>query len=206
MTIKPLDFLLESGDRFEVGIEPEGDRPSKPFEIANDVDLPAGSYQWARGFVGGVFAERRRISGSIRYDFGTYYSGDLNTLEARLTLKPSSLLALEFTGERNIGHVQALIDDYEQVGSSIVEKRIKEELYGTRLQLNLTPDLQVSSLTQYDTQSRELGTNSRLRWTFDPLGDVFVVYNHNLLRPKTRECWHTISNELPVKVTYGRRF
>ena len=206
VTFKPVDVLFESGDRVEMGIEPEGDRPPAPFEIASDVDLPAGSYEWTRGFAGAVFAERRRISGQIRYDFGTYYSGELSTIEARLTLKPSALLALEFTAEHNMGHVQALIDDFEQVGQSIVEKRIKEELYGTRLQLNLTADLQLSSLTQYDIQSRELGTNSRLRWTYSPLGDIFVVYNHNLLRPVTRDCWHTISNELPVKVQYGRRF
>ena len=24
------------------------------------------------------------------------------------------------------------------------------------------------------------GTNTRLRWTFNPLGELFVVYNHNL--------------------------
>ena len=206
VTIKPVDTLFESGDRIEAGIEPEGDRPPAPFEIASDVDLPAGTYEWTQFFAGAVFAERRRLSGQMRYSFGSYYSGELGTLEARLTLKPSALLALEVTGERNIGHVQALIDDYEQVGMSIVEKRIKEELYGVRLQLNLTADLQVSSLTQYDTQSGELGTNSRLRWTYNPLGEVFVVYNHNLQHQKISDCWSTISNELPVKVQYGRRF
>lgn len=207
VTIKPIDWLLESGDRFEAGLEPEGDRPPKIFEIADDVDLLPASFQWTRYFVGAQTAEKRRIGAAVRWDFGNYYSGDLNTIEARVTLKPSALWALELTGERNTGRVRAIIDDYEELRRlDIVEKNIKEELYGVRGQLNLTADLQFSTLTQYDTQSRELGTNNKLRWTFDPLGDLFVVYNHNLVRQKIGRCWHTVSNELPVKVQYARRF
>ena len=57
--------------------------------------------------------------------------------------------------------------------------------------------------------SRELGTNNRLRWTFHPLGELFVVYNHNVHRvnvdPATRR-WLFVSNELPVKIQYAYRF
>jgi len=210
-TVKPLDWLLESGERFDLGLEVEGDRPSEVFEISSDVDVPPGSYEWARYFIGARAAEKRRISGEVRWDFGTYYDGDLSTLTARLTLKPSALLTVEFTGERSKGDVIALIDDYETQGMKLTEKNYTEELYGGRLQLNLTADLQFSSLTQYDTQSRELGTNNKLRWTFDPLGDVFIVYNYNVQQrydPKLRKatCWEFISSELPVKVQYARRF
>lgn len=206
-TVKPFDWLLESGDRFDAGVEFEGDRPPKIFEIASDVDLLPSSFQWTRYFLGARTAEKRRVGAEVRWDFGNYYSGDLSTIEARLTLKPSALWALELTGERSTGRVRAIIDDYEEAGTlDQVEKPIKEELYGVRGQLNLTPDLQLSTLTQYDTQSRELGTNNRLRWTFDPLGDLFIVYNHNLARQMIRKCWHTVSNELPIKVQYARRF
>jgi hypothetical protein len=206
MTIKPFDWLLESGDRFDFGIEPEGDRPPAIFEITNDVDLLPGSYEWVRWFVGARAAEKRRLSGELRYDFGTYYTGDLHTLEGRLTWKPSALFTLELTGEANAGDVMALIDDFEERKLlDLVEKKIDEELYGIRFLLNLSPDLQISSLTQYDTQSREIGTNNRLRWTFDPMGDIFIVYNHNLLQRKDKT-WQFVSNELPIKVQYALRF
>src|SRR5262245_44526224 len=210
-TFKPFDWLLESGERFDFGVEAEGDRPSSVFEISSDVDVPPGSYEWVRYFVGARAAEKRRISGELRGDFGTYYDGDLATLTARLTLKPSALLTVEFTGERSKGNVIALIDDYETQGMTLTEKHYTEELYGGRLQLNLTSDLQFSSLTQYDTQSRELGTNNKLRWTFDPLGDVFIVYNYNVQRRYDQKlhkptCWEFVSSELPVKVQYARRF
>ena len=206
-TIKPLDWLLESGDRFEAGIEPEGDRLPEVFEIAADVDLPRGSYEWTRYFLRGQSAEKRRLSAEVRWDAGSYYSGRLHSIEFRLAVRPSALYTLELTGERHVGKVDALIDDYDQRGSTeLIARRFTEELYGVRLQLNLTADLQLSSLTQYDTQSRELGTNNRMRWTFDPLGDVFVVFNHNVYKRKPDNRWLFASNELPVKIQYARRF
>jgi hypothetical protein len=205
-TIKPIDWLLESGDRFEASVEPEGDRPPKEFEVAADVDMPKGSFEWARYVLGARSAERRRLSGELRWESGSYYNGDLNTIEARLTCKPSALLALELTGEWNTGTVQALIDDWEELHRyETIEKTFKENLFGFRLQLNASPDLQFSSFTQYNSESRELGTNNRLRWTFDPLGDLFLVYNHNLHRGLDKR-WTFVSNELPVKVQYALRF
>jgi len=218
LTIRPIDWLLESGDQFEFSIEPEGDRPPEPFEVSSGLDIRPGSYEWIRYVVGVRSAEKRKISGQIKWEFGDFYNGDLNTIEARLALKPSAFLTLEFTGERNAGKVMALPDDYEELLEvlqeedpeasletlGLFEKDFTEELFGVRLQLNFSPDLQLSSLTQYDLESRQLGFNNRLRWTFDPLGDIFIVYNHNLVRRNSR--WNFVSNQLPVKIQYAWRF
>jgi hypothetical protein len=74
-----------------------------------------------------------------------------------------------------------------------------------RVGINFSPDLQFSSLTQYDTESRELGSNNRLRWTFEPHGDVFFVYNHNLNRT-VNDKWQFGSNQSLLKVQYAWRF
>jgi len=202
LVVKPFDWLLESGDRFDAGLERQGDRPPEIFELANDVDIPTGSYEWTRYFVGARSAEKRKISAEIRWITGKYYNGDLNTLETRLALKPSSFLTLEFTGERNTG--KAIAIDVEE--EELAETDFTEELFGVRLQLNFSANLQLSSLTQYDTQSRELGANNKLRWTFNSLGDIFLVYNHNLLRRVGTSRWQFVSNELPVKIQYAWRF
>ena len=75
--------------------------------------------------------------------------------------------------------------------------------------MNVSPDLQVNSYVQYDNESHSFGTNSRLRWTFAPLGELFVVYNHNLrtLDPLTRDrTFRFESNQLLVKVQYAFRY
>jgi hypothetical protein len=209
VTIKPIDWLLESGDRFEATIQPEGDRPPEPFEISSDLDIPAGSYEWMRYILGFRFAEKRQISGGIKWETGTYYNGDLNTIEARIAIKPSALFTLEFNTEYNSGTAKALPDDYdeeEEEPVELTEQKYTERLYGIRFLLNFTPDLQLSSLTQYETESGELGSNNRLRWTFDPYGDIFIVYNHNLLRNREDKRWEFVSNQLPVKIQYTWRF
>jgi len=208
--IKPLDWLFESGERIDGGILPGGDRPPEAFEIASNVDIPAGSYEWVRYYLGGMTAEKRMISGGIYWEFGNYYNGDLNTLEAYLAFKPSSFFTMELTGERNTGTVMALPEDFdpeeEEDDPILVPKDFTEELFGIRFQINISSDLQISSLTQYDTQSKELGTNNRLRWTFDPFGDIFIVYNHNEIWRSDEDRWQFISNEMPVKVQYTWRF
>lgn len=45
-----------------------------------------------------------------------------------------------------------------------------------------SPDLVVSLFTQYDSESRDLGLNSRLRWTIRPGRDLFLVWNRNWQR------------------------
>jgi hypothetical protein len=160
-----------------------------------------------RYYLEGRLAEKRMISGNILWEFGDYYNGDLNTIEARLAVKPSAFLTVEFTGERNTGKMQALPDDYEEGEPyELSEMSFTEELLGLRLLLNFSADLQFSSLTQYDTQSRELGSNNKLRWTFHPMGDIFIVYNHNVVRRRSDDRWQFVSNELPVKIQYTWRF
>jgi hypothetical protein len=201
MTVKPLDWLLASGDQFDAGIEPEGDRPRSEFEVASDVDIAPGSYEWTRYSVGARSAAKRRVSGALRWETGDFYNGRLNTLEASVALKPSAHWMVELTGERSVGRVMAPEDE----SVVLFEKRFTEAVYGIRLELNVSPDLQVSSLTQYETETGELGTNNRLRWTFSPQGDVFLVYNQNGLRT-VGDRWNFISNQIPAKIQYTWRF
>jgi hypothetical protein len=76
-------------------------------------------------------------------------------------------------------------------------------LVGTRIRLNLSPNLQFNGFLQYDREDHSFGTNTRLRWTFHPRGDLFVIYNHNLR--EIQERWRRDSNQLLVKLQYTLR-
>ncbi|MBK9408897.1 MAG: hypothetical protein IPN47_12780 [Gemmatimonadetes bacterium] len=63
-----------------------------------------------------------------------------------------------------------------------------------RVRVNVSSNLQLNSYLQYDNSSDSFGANTRLRWTLPPLGDLFVVYSHNLRhdidrRPGARSTW-----------------
>ncbi|HSF18745.1 MAG TPA: DUF5916 domain-containing protein [Vicinamibacteria bacterium] len=193
----PVNWLLESGDSFEVGWSPEGDRPDEEFELFESeekvVTVEAGSYTWNRYHVAGALADKRRVSGELRYEIGQYYGGDLDTIEGVLALN-WPLISVELGAERNIG--------------SMPEGDFTQNLYSGRFEVKVSADLNFSSFLQYDNESESLGTNTRMRWTFNPLGDLFVVYNHNLQRSLSdmmTRVWEYDSNELLVKLQYTWR-
>jgi hypothetical protein len=98
-------------------------------------------------------------------------------------------LTVEFSGERNVGRLPP--------------GRFTQTLVGTRLRVNVSPDLSISSYTQYDSVSDSIGVNTRLRWTFAPVADLFIVYNHNVRTLGDR--FRLDSNQLLVKVQYAWR-
>lgn len=188
--LAPVNWRLESGDRFELNVVPSGERLTLPFEVAPDVSIEPGKFHFMRYRAEVQTAEKRKFSGQYTWWFGTWYDGTLHELEATAKWKPSPFFIVELTGERNIGRVAA--GDFVQ------------NLIGTRVRFNVSPDLQFNSFVQYDNESESFGTNSRLRWTFSPLGDLFVVYNHNMSTLGNRFAF--ANNQLLVKVQYTFRY
>ena len=185
----PVNWRFRSGDRFEINANPTGERLSAPFQVARGVVIPAGSYQWRRYRLEGGTAQKRRVYTQVTWWFGGFYTGTLDQIIWSGTWNPTSLLTVELTGERNIGDLAT--------GS------FTQTLVGTRLRVNLSPDFSVASYVQYDTESNSVGVNTRLRWTFKPVADLFVVYNHNVRSLLDR--WQLDSNQLLVKLQHAWR-
>ena len=78
-----------------------------------------------------------------------------------------------------------------------------QNLVGFRVQLNFSPNLQANTYVQYDNETDQMGTNNRLRWTFSPLGDLFVVYNHNMRTLSEGTFFN--SNQFLLKLVYNFR-
>jgi hypothetical protein len=209
-TINPLDWQLESGDRVNFKILPQGDRPPEAFDVFDNgnedekVEIPFGSYEWIRYAATGTLAQKRRIGGEVTYEFGRFYGGDLNRVIGSVVLRPIPALAVELSGERNRGTLPRS-DGTDEDGLPVVYGgSFTQYLYGTRVEVRPSPDFQVSSFVQYDNESRSLGTNTRLRWTFHPLGDLFATYNHNLHRSLApRQRFALESNQFIIKIQYA---
>ncbi|MFL5568847.1 MAG: DUF5916 domain-containing protein [Gemmatimonadaceae bacterium] len=191
----PINCRLESGDRFEFNVVPSGERLSVPFEIAEGVTIAEGAYHFNRFRLEGGLAPKRRFNAQATWWFGGFYDGHLDQYRLTGAWKPSSLVIVEFSGERDVGRMP--------------EGNFTQDLFGTRLRLNFSPDLQLASFVQYDSESRAIGSNTRLRWTFTPVGDLFVVYNHNMRTrdPLTlRRELVFASNQLLLKAQYAFRY
>ncbi|GMR22999.1 MAG: hypothetical protein BMS9Abin37_1389 [Acidobacteriota bacterium] len=184
--VSPLDMNLESGDGFGIRLTPTGERLDEPFEIADGVIIPPGSYEWLRYSVRWRFAAKRKLSGRVNWAFGSFYDGTLNELAIEGSWTPSPLVTLQVSLERNVG--------------DIPWGEFNQSLIGTRVRLNISPDLQLNSFIQYDNISNSIGSNTRLRWTFRPEGDLFVIYNNNVNRFGDR--WRREADGLIVKLQY----
>ena len=135
-------------------------------------------------------AQKRRLYAQLTWWFGGFYNGDLDQYIWTGAWNPTPLVTVEFNGERNVGRMPT--------------GRFSQTVVGNRLRVNISPDLSVSSCVQYDTASDSVGVNTRLRWTFHLVGDLFVVYNHNV--QDTLDRWQLSSNQLLVKLQYAFRY
>lgn len=184
----PFHFRLESGDRFEFNFIPTGENLFEPFEVSDGVEIPAGSYHWIKYRLELELASKRKINGQLTWWFGGFYTGRLDQIEMQINLRPSSFLNFEVSYEKDIGH--------------LTEGDFVKNLLATRVLFNFTPDMQLSSFIQYDSDSKNLGTNTRFRWTFNPKGDLYFVYNHNITNEFDNR-WLYQANQLIVKLTYA---
>jgi hypothetical protein len=182
--------VFRSGDEVSLDLTPQGERLEESFEVSDGVTIAPGEYGWVRTQIAVETASKRAIGGEVSYAFGGFYDGTLHTVRATMLVRPLPTVALTHEGELNRGKLPA--GDFNA------------DLVAFRARIGLSPDLDVSSFVQYDTETRSLGANTRLRWTFHPLGDLFVVYNHNLDRATGDFRYE--SNELLVKVKYGLRY
>jgi hypothetical protein len=186
----PVKWQLESGDRIQLEVVPSGERLTEPFEIVEGVRIPSGSYGWVRYGLEVETAAKRKLSGEAVWGFGGFYSGTLQRLLLEAAFTPSPIVTFLVDAEHDIGR--------------LAEGDFDLTLVGTKVRLNLSADFELNTFLQYDSQDRSFGTNTRLRWSFDPRGNLFVVYNHNLREIEDR--WQRQANELLVKLQYTFRW
>lgn len=167
--LTPFNVVTTAGDHFEVNFEPYYERLSQPFVIADGVTLPVGSYHFNRVRVQAEAATSRQLRPALIAYFGEFYDGHLTQIEPQLGWSsPHGHLRLEANAELDYGHLR--------------EGDFVFRLLGLRAIYAFTPNLVVSSFTQYDSGSSSLGTNNLLRWTIEPGRDLWLVWNHSWTR------------------------
>lgn len=108
----------------------------------------------------------KKISASASYDFGDFYNGSRNTIEAGLRFAP-------------IPHI-ALTADYEHnnlKGIGINEEDLKTNLYTGSLRLALNPRIQLATFYQYNSFDEQGRWNVRFSWEYMPLSFIYLVFN-----------------------------
>lgn len=187
----PINWRFESGERFEFNIVPTGERIIAPFQISDDVTIPVSEYKYVRYRVEGDIAAKRRLNGRASWWFGPFFDGTLNEYQTTIRWNPATILTFEFSASRNIAELP--FGDFDQT------------LLGLRVRFNATPDLQLNSFVQYDTDSENFGVNSRIHWIFHPQGDFFLVYNSTSVYERPEDRFMRVNSQLLAKLRYNFR-
>lgn len=164
----PFNLRTESGEHLEWNYIPTFERLEAPFEIQPGVVIPPGSYRWTRFRTEVNTATKRRWVIDFALWYGGFYGGKLRQWAPGLTLKPNPHVSFEFQMERN--------------EASVPQGEFVTQLFSGRVNFNFSPNLTWSNLMQYDSESRILGFQTRLRWTLRPGSDLFVVVSRGWYR------------------------
>ena len=166
-----LDWHFKSGDNLHgmFDFNPTYERLFEPFEISPGVTLLPGEYRFTR-FRSNLLstATKRRLSGSINFLYGGYWSGKAEQIIPSVTFKlPPRLIV---TASAN------------QTFARLPEGHFIARIYTGNVGYAFSPTLAFSSLMQYDNRSRNLGWQTRVRWTPQPGNDLFIAFNQGWIQ------------------------
>jgi len=195
--LAPLDWHLRSGDSIHavVDFQPTYERLFERFEIAPGVILLPGEYRFIRHRSVLTTAAKRPLSGSLSLGRGDYWSGQAEQVTASLTYKVPPRFSISLSTN--------------QTFARLPEGNFIARIFTSNVNYAASPSLSFSNLVQYDNRSRNLGWQSRVRWTLQPGNDVFVAFNQGWVQEEQENRslrFRVEDSRLSTKFQYSYRF
>jgi hypothetical protein len=165
--IHPLEIQPRQGGRFGYFFDYNKDNPTLPFVVFNRenrrVVIPAGEYSWGQNALEYLHNPSARVTGTIRYRFGTYYDGDFQSTEitSDYRITPKATASVGWT-RQNI----------KLPGGNFVNN-----LVPIKGNYSFTTLINLSALLQYNGQTGLFSSNVRFAWLNRSGTGLFVVYN-----------------------------
>ncbi len=191
LTLTTMEVFFTTRDQIEVEVERNFERLNEPFDILRDgsIIIPPGTYPTWGLETEAETAAYRTVSGEAEFGYGGFWSGTRTRLTLGSTVRP-------------LPGLNASVD-WEHRRVDLREGDFQTHLLRFEGNVDLTPNLAITSQLQYDNLSERLGLFARLRWILEPGSDLYLVYTHN---------WRSIdgrlsprSAETAAKLTYTIR-
>jgi hypothetical protein len=147
-----------------------------PFNLYKKVSIPVGEFQWTRHQLTYGSPQDRRLTLNFLEHFGSYYNGHLNEARVRATYRASERLSFNFAEQWNRFRPGATSDPAGNplpMGSGYFSV-----MFGSfQTNYSFSRFLTLSTLLQMDTANNQgASANIRLRWTYRPDSDLYVIY------------------------------
>jgi hypothetical protein len=192
LTLTPIDVQFTSGDTFEGSGAYDFERLNRPFDILRDgsIVIPPGTYRTFGTEIGAETAEYRMVSTEAEVEYGGFWSGTQTEFELGGTVRPLPGVDLGL--------------DWVHNRVRLAEGDFNTHVFRFDGNVDLSPDLSLTSQLQYDNLTERLGLFARLRWIVEPGSDLYVVYTHNW-QALDYDRFSPRSAEVAAKLTYTIR-
>lgn len=186
-----LDLDFHSGDSIGVRVTPSYDRLQADFRIGGGITLPVGTeYNFTRYNYSFSTANQRKISGNVNYAVGGFYSGQRRDISGAVNLRPRR------------GVLATVTTSFNKV--DLPQGHFSSKVMRAVVSTQLNPFISISNNVQFDSVSRVLGWQSRLRWIVQPGNDIYVVWLNNW--QDTGPQLTTLDRSAAVKAVYTYGF
>ena len=168
-----------------------------PFDIRNaGVTVPAGTYRFGEWVFSYQSDPSRRLYTRTRYSPQTFFDGTRTDIQATVGLRATSRMSAETIFNRS---------DVDLPWGEFVA-----DLASLRLDLTISPQMTLRSLSQYNSLTGEFSNSIRFNWIYSPGSDIYVAYDEMrlddlfYLNPHVRRSpWGDIRNrQIAIKMTY----
>jgi hypothetical protein len=139
-------------------------RLTEPLHLYKDISIPPGSYRFNDHLISYISSGDRRMTYTGSFQWGGYYTGTLKSATVTAQYRPNPHLALAINNTLNVFRLPQGDFNIELAGLQIS--------YAFNRFLNLTTFLQADT-----AQTQAVSANIRLRYTFRPDSDLYVIYN-----------------------------
>ncbi len=191
-----LDWHARTGDSWHglLDVNVVNEHLYAPFTISPGVVLPVGEYTFTR-FRSNLLtsATRRKVSANLTASWGDYWSGTANQVQAGIAFRLPPRFNVNVSTN--------------QTFAKLPEGNFTARIVTMNLSYNASARVSLANQLQYDNRSRNLGWQTRVRWTLRPGDDVFVSFNQGWVRDAaTDDRFRGEDNKLAVKLQYAFRF
>ena len=191
-SFNPLQFTTQTGWQWNTQISTNHEVLASPYEIVPGVTIPVGSYNFITSHINMNSPSSNPLVFGFSGEVGDLYNGHYHDFFPNISWAAPG-------GHFTTSLLSGVLWIYTPQGNGIV--RVSE----LNLGYSFTPNLTLSTLTQYNNISRKVSENAILQWNIQPDRVLYVVWNHGLtLNPNLLQGRQTITgNTVMVKLVWG---
>jgi len=189
--ITPLQWRFNSGEWINYEFTHNLERLYEPWEVQTGIFLSPGEYDFGYHTLSVRSSESRRVSAGVDFNSGSFFNGTRNGATVDAAWRKSRHITMAMSLQQN--------------WFKLDEADFNTTLVTSRLDYSFTPFITLANYVQYDTDSENIGLQSRLRWILTPGTDLFVVLNH-AWQQNQFDRFEAAQTRFQVKFDYTFRF